>query len=44
VDVAPHWGEPHISCVSDVICAMLCLSFICLVLFLLCMMEGSDFS
>jgi hypothetical protein len=26
VDVAPHWGEPHISCV-DVLCAMLLMLF-----------------
>jgi hypothetical protein len=26
VDVAPHWGEPHISCV-DMICAMLFMVF-----------------
>jgi hypothetical protein len=26
VDVAPHWGEPRISCV-DVLCAMLIMLF-----------------
>jgi hypothetical protein len=26
VDVAPHWGEPRISCV-DVLCAMLLMLF-----------------
>ena len=23
VDIAPHWGEPHISCVFGFVCAML---------------------
>jgi hypothetical protein len=44
VDVAPHWGEPHISCVFGVLCVMLCLSFIFLVILLLCMMDRSDVS
>jgi hypothetical protein len=29
VDVAPHWGEPHISCV-DVLCVVMFMLFICL--------------
>jgi hypothetical protein len=42
VDVAPHWGEPRISCVFGVLCVMLCFSFICLVILLLCIMDRFD--
>jgi hypothetical protein len=30
VDVAPHWGEPRISCV-DVLCAMMLMLFMYLI-------------
>jgi hypothetical protein len=28
VDVAPHWGEPHISCVVVALCIMVVMLFI----------------
>jgi hypothetical protein len=39
VEVAPHWGEPRISCVFGVLCVVLFLLFFCLVIWLLCMID-----
>jgi hypothetical protein len=31
VDIAPHWGEPHISCVDGFLCAIMFMLWIYLV-------------
>jgi hypothetical protein len=41
VDVAPHWGEPCISYVFDVLCAM-CVCHLSISYLLLCIMNRSD--
>jgi hypothetical protein len=39
VDVAPHWGEPRISCVDGLLCAIMFMLWICLVNLLLFMLD-----
>jgi hypothetical protein len=41
VEVAPHWGEPRISCV-DLICVMVFMLFMYLISYSRCMIDPVD--